>query len=216
MNDHGSRLFAPFGCAEIWTSFINHEVIDSHDQAGRVPLADRPPTPNPTQTPSSYAPSLPSYEDSTTLSSSSEDRLASSKPEISPSNTNRCAKPSHRRYAACLPENTMIIADRSARRRQQNRKSQRAFRNRKEAHQKDLEDQIGSMKQRHGKLFDSLIAKCKIISRLRATMNDLQVQIIFLQADLSHALSLVDFSQDESESSTDSPLTTLRMGSSTE
>lgn len=215
MNDHGSRLFAPFGYAEIWTSFINHEVINSHDQAGRISSADRSPTPNSTQTPSSYAPSLPGYEDPTTLSSSSEDRLASSRPTISPSNTSRSAKPSHRQYGGCLPEHTMIVADRNARRRQQNRKSQRAFRNRKEAHQKDLEDQIDSMKQKHGKLFDSLIAQCKIISRLRATMNDLNVQIISLQADMCHTLSLVDFSH-ESESSTNSPLMTPRMSSFTE
>lgn len=91
----------------------------------------------------------------------------------------------------------MIIADRKTRRRQQNRASQRAFRDRKEAYQKYLEDQVDDLKLKHAKLFDHFTTQYEKMSGLTATMNEFNSQILSLQADMSRTLSSIESSKHE-------------------
>lgn len=201
MDDHSCQLIGAFRSSEIWTSLISHDVTDSYGQSGGNLLSGQLITDGARQEVSPYTPSLHSCEDPSISSSLSENGLYTSEEVVLPSDASPFATRTPQSHPKRLPEGTKIITDRKARRKQQNRKSQRAFRSRKEAHQKGLEDQIDNLEQKNTRLLQSLILQFKITSQIKVTMNDLNVQIVSLQADMFHTLGLVDVSQRETDPS---------------
>ncbi|KIX04951.1 uncharacterized protein Z518_05822 [Rhinocladiella mackenziei CBS 650.93] len=76
------------------------------------------------------------------------------------------------------------IPDKIERRREQNRSSQRAYRERKERHQKELEEQIAQWQQRHQLLSRSYSQQTEEINRLKAQIEQLNGEISQLQSGL--------------------------------
>ncbi|KAK5258056.1 hypothetical protein LTR67_006495 [Exophiala xenobiotica] len=70
------------------------------------------------------------------------------------------------------------------RRREQNRSSQRAYRERKERHQKELEEQIAQWQQKHQNLSRSYSQQTEEITRLKAQIEQLNGEISNLQVDI--------------------------------
>lgn len=83
------------------------------------------------------------------------------------------------------------------RRREQNRQSQRAYRDRKEKHQRDLEGQIAVWKDKHEKLSKSYAVQTEEVSQLKAQIEDLNTQILSLQSGLPEMWGSLDISQQE-------------------
>ncbi|KIW13087.1 hypothetical protein PV08_08274 [Exophiala spinifera] len=73
------------------------------------------------------------------------------------------------------------IPDKLERRREQNRSSQRAYRERKERHQKELEEQISQWQQKHQILSRSYSQQTEEVARLKAQIEQLNVEISNLQ-----------------------------------
>lgn len=69
------------------------------------------------------------------------------------------------------------------RRREQNRQSQRAYRDRKEKHQRALEDQIAIWKQKHGELVKCYADQTEEVTKLKARIEDLISQVMSLRSD---------------------------------
>lgn len=138
---------------------------------------------------------MPSGESSPAPTLSSESCRSLSERGVPSPSTNRSALLSHWKTRRTHLEGTTSITDKRARRRQQNRKSQRAFRDRKEAYQKYLEDQVDDLKQKHTKLLESFTSHCKTVSRLRATIGGLNSQIVSLRAGMCHTLSSVNLAR---------------------
>lgn len=142
-------------------------------------------------------PSSRSYTAPSASTSSYKGSTFSSLEQEIPSSIAVLAAPSPlRKFRKISSESTVINPDRKTRRRQQNRNSQRAFRNSKEACQKNLENQVDDLKQRYAKLFDSFTIQSKM-SRLTATVNDLNSQCSSLQADMSRTISSMEPSKHE-------------------
>lgn len=70
------------------------------------------------------------------------------------------------------------------RRREQNRSSQRAYRERKERHQKELEEQISQWQQKHQLLSRSYSQQTEEVGRLKAQIEQLNGEISQLQSGL--------------------------------
>lgn len=192
MNAHSSQPIASCECTQTWMSFINHDIKDSYDQqVKRISCCQ--PTDDSFRKISSHTPRSRSYTaPSTSTSSYKGSALSSSEQEIRSSNAVLATPSPLRKSRKTSSESTVIIPDRKTRRRQQNRNSQRAFRNRKEAHQRDLENQVDDLKQKHAKLFDSFTTQYKKMSHLTATVNDLNSQILSLQADMGRTISSME------------------------
>lgn len=192
MNSHSSQRFSSYGYPQMWESFTKHDMTDSRDQVRRIvsrfsfisPAKELP-----------QVPSLPACESPSALTLSSESCLFSPEGHLSSSDASLSTRPSHQKSRRTIAEAATSVGDRKARRRQQNRKSQRAFRDRKEAYQKYLEDQVDDLKQKHTKLLDSLASQCKTVSRLEATLGGLNSQIVSLQAGMSCTLSSASLSR---------------------
>ncbi|KAJ9632874.1 uncharacterized protein PV06_09785 [Exophiala oligosperma] len=73
------------------------------------------------------------------------------------------------------------IPDKLERRREQNRSSQRAYRERKERHQKELEEQINQWQQKHQILSRSYSQQTEEVARLKAQIEQLNNEITNLQ-----------------------------------
>ncbi|RVX73069.1 hypothetical protein B0A52_02195 [Exophiala mesophila] len=76
------------------------------------------------------------------------------------------------------------IPDKIERRREQNRSSQRAYRERKERHQKELEEQICQWQQKHQLLTRSYSQQSEEVKRLKAQIDNLNGEIANLQSGL--------------------------------
>ncbi|KAI1617074.1 hypothetical protein EDD37DRAFT_645135 [Exophiala viscosa] len=76
------------------------------------------------------------------------------------------------------------IPDKIERRREQNRSSQRAYRERKERHQKELEEQILQWQQKHQKLSHSYSQQTEEVTRLQAQIEQLSGEISNLQTSI--------------------------------
>ncbi|OAL33404.1 hypothetical protein AYO20_07260 [Fonsecaea nubica] len=76
------------------------------------------------------------------------------------------------------------IPDKIERRREQNRSSQRAYRERKERHQKELEEQITQWQQKHQMLSRSYSQQTEEVARLKAQIEQLNSEITQLQSGL--------------------------------
>jgi len=76
------------------------------------------------------------------------------------------------------------IPDKIERRREQNRSSQRAYRERKERHQKELEGQISQWQQKHQMLSRSYSQQTNEVARLKAQIEQLNGEISNLQTGL--------------------------------
>ncbi|KIV79668.1 hypothetical protein PV11_07216 [Exophiala sideris] len=74
------------------------------------------------------------------------------------------------------------IPDKIERRREQNRSSQRAYRERKERHQKELEEEILQWQQKHQKLSRSHSQQAEELARLKAQISQLNGEISNLQS----------------------------------
>ncbi|EXJ86252.1 hypothetical protein A1O1_06622 [Capronia coronata CBS 617.96] len=74
------------------------------------------------------------------------------------------------------------IPDKLERRREQNRSSQRAYRERKERHQKELEGQIADWHQKHKQLSQSYSQQSKEVTRLKMQIEQLNDEISQLQS----------------------------------
>lgn len=83
------------------------------------------------------------------------------------------------------------------RRREQNRQSQRAYRDRKDKHQRELEAQIAGWKQKHEKLTKSYATQAEQVSQLKAQVEDLNSQIVSLQSGLPEMWGHIDQSQQD-------------------
>ncbi|KAK5082498.1 hypothetical protein LTR70_008384 [Exophiala xenobiotica] len=81
------------------------------------------------------------------------------------------------------------------RRREQNRQSQRAYRDRKDAHQRQLEGQVAVWKQKHEKLVRSYAKQTEEVSRLKAQLEDLHAQVATLQPGAPEPWAGVDLLQ---------------------
>lgn len=80
------------------------------------------------------------------------------------------------------------VPDKVERRREQNRQSQRAYRDRKEKHQRDLEAQIAAWKEKHEKLVTSYTAQTEEVSQLKAQVDELNSKIMALQSGMTPEL----------------------------
>jgi len=78
------------------------------------------------------------------------------------------------------------------RRREQNRQSQRAYRDRKEKHQHDLEGQINIWKRKHAELVKSYADQTEEVSQLKAQIEDLNAQVSLLQSGASDTWAQAD------------------------
>lgn len=76
------------------------------------------------------------------------------------------------------------IPDKIERRREQNRSSQRAYRERKERHQKELEGQISQWQQKHQMLSRSYSQQTEEVRRLKSQIEQLNGEISSLQSGL--------------------------------
>ncbi|ETI22529.1 hypothetical protein G647_06604 [Cladophialophora carrionii CBS 160.54] len=76
------------------------------------------------------------------------------------------------------------IPDKIERRREQNRSSQRAYRERKERHQKELEGQIAQWQQKHQLLSRSYSQQTEEVARLKSQIEQLNSEISNLQSGL--------------------------------
>ncbi|EXJ58510.1 hypothetical protein A1O7_05936 [Cladophialophora yegresii CBS 114405] len=76
------------------------------------------------------------------------------------------------------------IPDKIERRREQNRSSQRAYRERKERHQKELEGQIAQWQQKHQLLSRSYSQQTEEVARLKSQIEQLNGEISNLQSGL--------------------------------
>lgn len=201
MDGQESQNIAQNKYAETWTSFAHHEFTNHYDQAERFLPPQQFLNDESLQTLSPYNYSLHSCQSPSTLSLSSEDRPFFLERADSRSRTSHSASSSlHTRYRKSLPEGTTIVADKHARRKQQNRNAQRAFRSRQEAQQKNLEDQLDDLKQKYAKLINSFTTQCTIVSQLRATISDLSTHIVSMQATMCNTPSPVDISMYGTES----------------
>ncbi|KAJ9663681.1 hypothetical protein H2198_000693 [Neophaeococcomyces mojaviensis] len=72
--------------------------------------------------------------------------------------------------------------DKVERRRAQNKKSQRAYRDRKEQYQRDLEGKIAQWKEKHNKLTESYTAQSKEIMQLKYLIEELKLELLSLQS----------------------------------
>ncbi|KAJ9657024.1 hypothetical protein H2198_004624 [Neophaeococcomyces mojaviensis] len=82
-------------------------------------------------------------------------------------------------------------------RREQNRLSQRAYRDRKEKYQRELEDQIAEWKQKQEELVKSYASQTEEVLRLKAQIEVLRTEVVSLQSGLPAMWGQVDqFSQD--------------------
>lgn len=73
------------------------------------------------------------------------------------------------------------IPDKIERRREQNRSSQRAYRERKDKHQKELEAQIADWQQKHQKLAHTYDQQTQEVQRLQIQIQHLSAEINSLQ-----------------------------------
>lgn len=89
------------------------------------------------------------------------------------------------------------IPDKVERRREQNRQSQRAYRDRKEKHQRDLESQIAVWREKHEKLCKSYAVQSEEVSQLKAQVEELNSQIVSLQSGLPDTWGQIDQSQQD-------------------
>jgi len=76
------------------------------------------------------------------------------------------------------------IPDKIERRREQNRSSQRAYRERKERHQKELEEQISQWQAKHQLLTRSYSQQTEEVARLKAQIEQLNHEISNLQTGI--------------------------------
>ncbi|ETN36376.1 uncharacterized protein HMPREF1541_08653 [Cyphellophora europaea CBS 101466] len=76
------------------------------------------------------------------------------------------------------------IPDKIERRREQNRSSQRAYRDRKERHQRELEQQIADWRQKHQMLSKSYSKQGGEVRRLKSQIEQLTSEIAALQSGL--------------------------------
>lgn len=189
MDSHSSQMSSPYKDPQMWESFTIHDVTNSCDQIRRTVSRSSLNSP---QKDIPYMSSLPPCESSSSLS---ESYVLSPKDGFSPSDASLSPPLSHQRSRRAFAEATTNIGDRKARRRQQNRKSQRAFRDRKEAYQKYLEDRVDDLNQEHSRLAKSLTSQCKTVSRLRTMIGGLNSQIVSLQDALCRTLSSINLSQ---------------------
>lgn len=84
------------------------------------------------------------------------------------------------------------------RRREQNRQSQRAYRDRKEKHQRELEAQIAVWKEKHEALTKSCAAQTETITQLKAQIENLNSQVLsFQQSSLPDVWGQVDQPQQD-------------------
>ncbi|EXJ77577.1 hypothetical protein A1O3_09804 [Capronia epimyces CBS 606.96] len=107
---------------------------------------------------------------------------------ISSSNSDRsCPSSPQRRISSTSTAVTQVansIPDKIERRREQNRSSQRAYRERKERRQKELEEQIAQWQQKHQLLCQSYSQQSKEVARLQAQIKQLNDEIFQLQSGL--------------------------------
>lgn len=80
------------------------------------------------------------------------------------------------------------------RRREQNRASQRAYRDRKEKQRRDLEGEIDTWKEKHGTLQQSYAAQTAEVSHLLTQIELLNTQIVSLQTATLDMWRLMDTS----------------------
>lgn len=85
---------------------------------------------------------------------------------------------------ACLSYSSVLTQ--AQRRREQNRSSQRAYRERKDRHQRELEQQISDWRQKHQQLFRSYSQQVEEVQRLKAQIEHLTSEISALQNGLPH------------------------------
>lgn len=97
-------------------------------------------------------------------------------------------------YHPLSAQTALIIAQK---RREQNRLSQRAYRDRKEKYQRELEDQIAEWKQKQEELVKSYASQTEEVLRLKAQIEVLRTEVVSLQSGLPAMWGQVDqFSQD--------------------
>lgn len=181
----------------MWTSLTNQYSTDNYKQVDRFLTPEQSLTHESLQTLSPHEFSLHSCQNTSTLSPSSEHRFQSSEEADSRPRTSPFITSSHRWHRKSFPEGISIVADKNSRRKQQNRNAQRAFRSRKEAQQKYLEDQLDDLKQKHAKLIDSFTTQCQMVSQLKTTITDLNAHVGLMQAGMFHTLSPMDLASHE-------------------
>ncbi|KAJ9609758.1 hypothetical protein H2200_006086 [Cladophialophora chaetospira] len=108
------------------------------------------------------------------MSSSGSDRSYRSTPERRVSATS----------SSVVAQVKSSIPDKIERRREQNRSSQRAYRERKERHQKELEGQISQWQQKHQMLSRSYSQQTEEVARLKSQIDQLNGEISNLQSGL--------------------------------
>lgn len=123
--------------------------------------------------------------------------LDSSSSAASPSSEASSPTTSSRRTSKVMTEVRGAIPDKVERRREQNRQSQRAYRDRKEKHQRDLEGQIAVWKDKHEKLSKSYAVQTEQVSQLKAQIEDLNTQVLSLQSGLPEMWGSLDVSQQD-------------------
>lgn len=97
-----------------------------------------------------------------------------------------------------MTEHRGSIPDKVERRREQNRQSQRAYRDRKEKHQRELEGQIAVWKDKHDALTKSCAAQTETIAQLKAQVEQLNSQVLSLsQPNLPDVWGQVDQPQQD-------------------
>ncbi|KAL2008311.1 hypothetical protein VTN00DRAFT_8293 [Thermoascus crustaceus] len=86
-----------------------------------------------------------------------------------------------RRQRTSIPKDKEVIASMHLRRRAQNRASQRAFRERKEKHVKNLESQLQTLHERHQDLLQSYSRQADEVTRLNEKIKELTTEIDLLR-----------------------------------
>ncbi|KAL2222571.1 hypothetical protein M432DRAFT_8442 [Thermoascus aurantiacus ATCC 26904] len=98
-----------------------------------------------------------------------------------------------RRRKTSLPKDKEMITNMHLRRRAQNRASQRAFRERKEKHVKNLESQLQTLHERHQELLHSYSRQADEVTRLNEKIKELTTEIDLLRSSntTAHANELL-------------------------
>ena len=125
---------------------------------------------------------FPTFDSSSASSPSSERALSSSvdSRRSSKTMTERSTVPD--KVEVCFSTSICyIMLTTCQRRREQNRQSQRAYRDRKEKHQRDLEGQVSDWKQKHEKLVRSCSVQTAEICQLKAQVAELNAQLQAIQ-----------------------------------
>jgi AP-1-like transcription factor len=89
------------------------------------------------------------------------------------------------------------IPDKIERRREQNRSSQRAYRERKDKHQKELEQQISDWRDKHQKLAQNYDQQTQEVQRLQQQIEQLSAEIGSLQNGLPTLSGIMEQSPTE-------------------